>query len=127
MTNANILFSMYIIIKNETLKKLRWLFLLLAAAIPLFFLPGLFADMKLYNLVRKNMIASSVTFTYTVNRQIKCYNDNPDNPESMSYVFLPSYADLTRLGVEAEAERVAFVSDRETITVEGGEYRVCDF
>ncbi len=127
MTNANILFSMYIIIKNETLKKLRWLFLLLAAAIPLFFLPGLFADMKLYNLVRKNMIDSSVTFTYTGNRQIKCYNDNPDNPESMSYVFLPSCADLTRLGVEAEAERVAFVSDRETITVEGGEYRVCDF
>ena len=114
------------LIENGKLKKLRWLFVIIAAAIPILFLPKLFANMKLYDLVRKNKIDMSVTFTYTGNRQIKCYNDNPDNPESMSYVFLPSYADMT-LDVEVTADRVDFTCGEEIITVSAGEHTSCCF
>ena len=115
------------IIDNRKLKKIRWLFVILAAVLPLLFLPKLFNDMKIYNLLRKNIIDTSVTFTYTGNRQIKCYNDNPDNQESISYVFLPSYADMAQIGVETLAERVDFTGGPETITVRSGEYATCGF
>lgn len=115
------------IIDNRKLKKIRWLFVILAAVLPLLFLPKLFKDMKIYNLLRKNIIDTSVTFTYTGNRQIKCYNDNPDNQESISYVFLPSYADMAQIGVETLAERVDFTGGPETITVRSGEYATCGF
>lgn len=115
------------IIDNRKIKKIRWLFVVLSAILPLFFLPKLFADMKIYDLLRKNALDTSVTFTYTGSRQIKCYNDNPDNPESMSYVFLPSYANMTQIGVETIAERVDFIGGAETITVKSGEYMICGF
>ncbi len=117
---------MDMIIENGKLKKMRWLFVVLTAAIPIFFLPKLFTNMKLYDLVRKNKIDMSVTFTYTGNRQIKCYNENPDDPESMSYVFLPSYADM-ELDVEVTADRVDFTGGEKTITVVAGEHVSCCF
>lgn len=114
------------IIENGKLKKLRWLFIIMTTAIPLLFLPKLFTNIKLYDLIRKNTIDMSVTFTYTGNRQIKCYNDNPDNPESMSYVFLPSYADMN-LDVAVTADRVDFTGGEKTITVAAGEHASCRF
>jgi len=115
------------IVDNRKLKKIRWLFIIVSAVLPLFFLPKLFTDMKIYDLLRKSKIDTSVTFTYTGDRQIKCYNDNPDDPESMSYVFLPSYADMTQIGVETIAERVDFTGGPETITVRSKEYTTCGF
>lgn len=115
------------IIDNRKLKKLRWLFIIVSAVLPLLFLPKLFTDMKIYNLLRKNILDTSVTFTYTGNRQVRCYNDNPDNQESMSYVFLPSYADMTQIGVETIARQVDFTGGPETITVKSGEPVTCDF
>ncbi|MDE7341129.1 MAG: CotH kinase family protein [Lachnospiraceae bacterium] len=115
------------IIDNRKLKKIRWLFVFLTALLPLLFLPKLFTDMKIYNLLRENKIDTSVTFTYTGDRQVKCYNANPGNPESMSYVFLPSYADMAQIGVETIAERVDFIGGPETISVKSGEYAACSF
>lgn len=117
---------MYMIIEKGKLKRLRWLFIIVTTAIPLLFLPKLFANIKLYDLVRKNTIDMSVTFTYTGNRQIKCYNDNPDNPENMSYVFLPSYADMT-LDVKVTADRVDFTGGEKPITVSAEEHASCCF
>lgn len=118
---------MYMIIDNRKLKKIRWLFIIALTVIPLFFLPKLFGDMKLYNLLRKNIIDTCVTFTYAGDRQITCYNENPDDPECMSYVFLPSYADMNRIGLETIAERVDFTSGTETVTVRSGESVICGF
>lgn len=118
---------MYMIIDNRKLKKIRWLFIIALTVIPLFFLPKLFGDMKLYNLLRKNIIDTCVTFTYAGERQITCYNENPDDPECMSYVFLPSYADMNRIGLETIAERVDFTGGTETVTVRSGESVICGF
>lgn len=115
------------IIDNRKLKKIRWLFIIALTVIPLFFLPKLFGDMKLYNLLRKNIIDTCVTFTYAGDRQITGYNENPDDPECMSYVFLPSYADMNRIGLETIAERVDFTSGTETVTVRSGESVICGF
>ena len=115
------------IIDNRKLKRIRWLFIIVLTIIPLFFLPKLFADMKIYNLLRKNIIDTSVTFTYGEGRQVKCYNENPDDPEWMSYVFLPSYADMNQIGLETIAERVDFTGGIETITVSSKEYVICGF
>lgn len=115
------------IVDNRKLKKLRWLFVILAAVLPLFFLPKLFTDMKIYNMLRKSTIDTSVTFTYTGSRQVKCHNNDPENQESMSYVFLPSYADMTQIGVETIADRVAFTGGPETLTIKHGEYATCSF
>lgn len=115
------------IIDNRKLKRIRWLFIIALTIIPLFFLPKLFADMKIYNLLRKNIIDTSVTFTYGEGRQVKCYNENPDDPECMSYVFLPSYADMNQIGLETIAERAAFTGGAETITVSSKEYVTCGF
>lgn len=115
------------IVEHKKIKLMRWLLVLATAVVPLFFLPKWFADMKIVELLSKNIIESSMTFTYTGNREIKCYNENPDNVEGMSYVFLPSYADMTQIGVEVIADRVDFAGGEEAITVRAGEYAVCSF
>lgn len=118
---------LYMIIDYRKLKKIRWLFIIALTVVPLFVLPKLFADMKIYNLLRKNIIDTCVTFIYADERQVKCYNENPDNPESMSYVFLPSYADVNHIGLETIAEWVDFTGGAETITVSSEESVTCGF
>ena len=117
------------VINQKKIKQIRWLLLLAAAALPLFFLPDFFKNMKLEALLRKNIIENCLTFTYDGNRELKCYNANPDNPESVSFVFLPSYADLEQISVNAIADRVDFMDETETktISVTTGETTVCSF
>lgn len=55
---------LYMIIDYRKLKKIRWLFIIALTVVPLFVLPKLFADMKIYNLLRKNIIDTCVTFIY---------------------------------------------------------------
>lgn len=95
--------------------------------IPLFFLPKWFGDMKIEDLLRKNIIERSLTFTYAGGRTVKCYNENPENQTGVSYAFFPSFADMDRIGVETAADRVEFTGGKEPITVTKGEYAVCSF
>lgn len=114
---------------QKHMKKIRWLLLLTLAALPLFFLPSFFTNLKLEALLRKNTIENCLTFTYGGGRTLKCYNGNPDHPDSISYVFLPSFADMAQIGVETIADRVDFTGGAEngTITVHAGEPASCSF
>ncbi len=98
-----------------------------AVVIPLFFLPGWFGDMKIEELLRKNIIESSLTFTYGDDRTVKCYNENPENQEGVSYALFPSFADMDRIGVDTDADRVEFTGGKENIIVAKGEHAVCSF
>lgn len=111
----------------KRLKAIRWALVLTAAVIPLFFLPKWFGDMKIEDLLRKNIIESSLTFTYGGDRTVKCYNENPENQAGVSYAFFPSFADMDRIGVDTEADRVEFAGGKESITVVKGEHAVCSF
>lgn len=114
---------------QKHMKKIRWLLLLTLAVLPLFFLPSFFTNLKLEALLRKNTIENCLTFTYGGGRTLKCYNGNPDHPDSISYVFLPSFADMAQIGVETIADRVDFTGGTEngTITVHAGEPASCSF
>lgn len=107
--------------------RLRWLCLLALVVAPLFVMPELFRELKVAGLMRHNRIDRCVTFTYSGGREVRCYTENPDNAEGMSYVFLPSYADTEQIGVETVAYRVEFVKDGERITVRANEPAVCAF
>ncbi len=94
-----------------------------AAAVPLFFLPGWFRDLKVAGMLRNDSIESSLSFTYTGGREVKCYQA----PEGISYVFLPSYAQMGQVGVDTTAWRVDFTGGEKNITVKEGEHAICSF
>lgn len=115
------------IVGHKRLRAMRWVLVLAIVVIPLCFLPEWFGDMKIEDLLRKNIIENSLTFTYGEGRTVKCYNENPENQVGVSYVFLPSFADMDRIGVDAEADKVEFAGGKQNITVVRGEHAVCSF
>lgn len=114
-------------IEYRKIKLIRWIILLLLAVIPCLLLPEKFADMKLEQLIRHNNIDNSVKFIYADNREITCWKENPDDLEGISYVFLPSYADMEAIGVDTIAGRVDFESGSGCISVGKDEKRICAF
>lgn len=114
-------------IEYRKIKAVRWVMLLLLAVIPLLLLPEKFSDMKMEQLIRYNNIDNSVKFIYADNREINGWKENPDDPEGISYVFLPSYADMGEIGVETIAARVDFQRGGECLSIEKDEKRICAF
>lgn len=110
------------------IKFCRWLILIVLALLPLFILPRFFTDTRVMYMVHTNSIYESVTFEYTGGKKIGCYLENPENSDGICYVFLPSFADPDRIGVEVSTvDRVDFVTDRESISVWENEPKVCSF
>lgn len=115
------------VIEHQKLILLRWLLVFCAVLAPLYFLPQLLNDMKIAGMLRKDRLEGSLTFTYTGNRTVRCYTENPSDPEGTSYVFFPSYADMEQIGVDTAACRVDFVKQDTIITVKSSEHSVCCF
>ena len=114
-------------IEHGKLLKLRWLWLLLLVAAPLFMMPEFFRELKAVGFFRHNSIDDCVIFTYTGGREVRWYTHDPENAAEMRYVFLPSYADTEHVGVETVAYRIEFVRDGERIAVRGDDPAICAF
>jgi len=92
-------------------KLFQWVSILLFAFIPLLFSTKIIEKLQITNLIYNEKICDVLTFYYDENHSIKAYRD------SLSYVFLPTYADITQIGVETFIDTVTFTAPDHSISV----------
>ncbi len=102
------------------LRKMRWLGLLIFVVFPLLLSPEWFREIKIAGMLRHNRIEDSLIFRYAGIREVSCYNENPDDSEKMSYIFLPSFADPKEIEIETIAYQVKFVQEGVSFQVRSG-------
>lgn len=94
-------------------------------------LKNVLLDLKFSAMCEKYPIEESLSFSCGENQEIQCYTPGGErdsfDKDAMSYVFLPSYADLKRLKVETWTPRVEFVLGDQRTVVSGRRAAVCSF
>lgn len=101
-------------IMRPVIKKIRWILLLLFVVVPLAFSEKVVLDLQLLELFADGNLCNAITFYYDDGYATKSYSAKED----MRYVFLPSFADMSRIEVETIADKVLFSKDGEQFGVE---------
>lgn len=102
-------------------KKLQWVCILVFVLLPLLLATPVIENLQTQNLICKGKICDVLTFYYGNNRTIKTYNSD------YSYVFLPTFANISEIGVETTMDTVIFTSSDHTVTVHKGCREICQF
>ena len=102
-------------------KKFQWVWLLFFVLIPLLFSTTTIENLHIKNLIQKGEICDVLTFYYDDDRHIKTHNID------YSYVFLPTFANLSEIGVETTMDTVVFDSTEHTVTINEGSRKICQF
>lgn len=104
--------------------KLKWFWLILFVLIPFISLPFLFRTLETVALIENHDISSSITFFYDADRTIKTYNNSPTG---IRYVFMPSFADMSEIGVKTSVDKVVFSAGTKQTTITRNITSVCSF